>query len=150
MVRAMVSRFRSLVIYVAMGVFGFIYTAVWAQGEPAMQIAYHYSEGLEQAVNGLRNMGNHLEVDPKAKLVAVTHARGVDFLMEGAKTTGGYPFELLVQELRAKGVRFQVCEITLRNRKLRKDQFIAEVEFVASGVVQLARLQRDGHAYIKP
>jgi uncharacterized protein len=114
------------------------------------QTVYHFSEGLDQAVNGLRNMNNHLEVDPKARLVAVTHARGVDFLFEGAKTAGGYPFELLVEELRAKGVVFQVCEITLRNRKLAKSQFIAEVEYVPSGVVQIARLQKSGYAYIKP
>ena len=142
----MVSIFRILSILAAIGVIGLTATPLRAQD----QVAYHYSDGLEQAVNGLRNMNNHLEVDPKAKLIAVTHARGVDFLMEGAKTAGGYPFELLVQDLRAKGVRFQVCEITLRNRKLRRDQFIAEVEFVPSGVVQLARLQKDGHAYIKP
>ena len=115
------------------------------------KIVYHFADGLEQAANGLRNIGNHLEVDPKARIVAVTHARGVDFLMEGAKNAGGYPFELIVQELRAKGVTFQVCEITLRNRKLKKEQFIENVEYVPSGVQQIGRLQaREGYAYIRP
>ncbi len=33
---------------------------------------YHFDSGLEQATKGLRNINNHLEVDPKARLIAVT------------------------------------------------------------------------------
>ena len=118
----------------------------WAQ-EKAV---YHFDSGLEQATKGLRNMNNHLEVDPKARLIAVTHADGVDFLMEGAKDRFG-PFDARVQDLIARGVKFQVCEITLRNRKLKKDQFILGVEFVPSGVVQITHLQqKEGYAYLKP
>jgi hypothetical protein len=51
----------------------------------------------------------------------------------------------------SRGVRFDVCEITIRNRKLKKDQFIIGVDFVPSGVVQITRLQqREGYAYLKP
>jgi intracellular sulfur oxidation DsrE/DsrF family protein len=111
---------------------------------------YHFDSGLEQATKGLRNINNHLEVDPKARLIAVTHADGVDFLMEGAKDRFG-PFDARVQDLMARGVKFQVCEITLRNRKLKKDQFILGVEFVPSGVVQITHLQqKEGYAYLKP
>ena len=121
-------------------------SSVWAQ-EKAV---YHFDGGLEQATKGLRNMNNHLEVDPKAKLVAVAHADGVDFLMEGARDRLG-PFDARVQDLIGKGVKFQVCEITLRNRKLKKDQFILGVEFVPSGVVQITHLQqKEGYAYLKP
>ena len=51
----------------------------------------------------------------------------------------------------SRGVKFQVCEITLRIRKLKKDQFIIGVEFVPSGVVQITHLQqKEGYAYLKP
>ena len=121
-------------------------SAAWAQEK----VVYHFDGGLEQATKGLRNINNHLEVDPKARLIAVTHADGVDFLMEGAKDRFG-PFDARVQDLMGKGVKFQVCEITLRNRKLRKDQFILGVEFVPSGVVQITHLQqKEGYAYLKP
>jgi intracellular sulfur oxidation DsrE/DsrF family protein len=121
-------------------------SAAWAQDK----VVYHFDGGLEQATKGLRNINNHLEVDPKARLIAVTHADGVDFLMEGAKDRFG-PFDARVQDLMGKGVKFQVCEITLRNRKLKKDQFILGVEFVPSGVVQITRLQqKEGYAYLKP
>ena len=121
-------------------------SAAWAQEK----VVYHFDGGLEQATKGLRNINNHLEVDPRARLIAVTHADGVDFLMEGAKDRLG-PFDARVQDLMGKGVKFQVCEITLRNRKLKKEQFILGVEFVPSGVVQITHLQqKEGYAYLKP
>jgi uncharacterized protein len=124
----------------------FLAMGVWAQEK----VVYHFDSGLEQATKGLRNINNHLEVDPKAKIIAVTHADGVDFLMEGAKDRFG-PFDARVQDLISRGVRFQVCEITLRNRKLKRDQFIIGVEFVPSGVVQITHLQqKEGYAYLKP
>ncbi|HEX9192177.1 MAG TPA: DsrE family protein [Burkholderiales bacterium] len=124
----------------------FLAMSVWAQEK----VVYHFDSGLEQATKGLRNINNHLEVDPKARIIAVMHADGVDFLMEGAKDRFG-PFDARVQDLMARGVRFQVCEITLRNRKLKRDQFIIGVEFVPSGVVQITHLQqKEGYAYLKP
>ena len=120
-------------------------------GSPQDKVAYHFSEGLAQASNGLRNIGNHLEVNPGAKIVVVSHARGVDFLMKGAKDANGNRYEDLVEQLKSRGVRFDVCEITLRNRKLARDQFIADATWVPSGVAEVTRLQqREGYAYLKP
>jgi uncharacterized protein len=47
-------------------------------------------------------------------------------------------------------VKFEICEITLKNRNLKKEQFIQEASFTPSGVVRITKLQLDGHAYIKP
>jgi hypothetical protein len=48
-------------------------------------------------------------------------------------------------------VKFRVCEITLRERGLRREQFLPQVEFVPSGVAEIARLQsREGYGYLKP
>src|SRR3972149_2282441 len=83
------------------------------------KVVYHVNDSAQQAVAALRNIGNHLEVNPKAKIVVVTHAQGVDFLFEGAKDKGGNPYNIRVEELKSQGVTFDVCEITLRNRKIR-------------------------------
>ena len=88
--------------------------------------------------------------DLEAKIIVVTHAEGVDMLMEGAKAPDGTEFAPLVSALRARGVRFEICEITLKNRGLKKDQFIQEADFTPSGVVRIAKLQHEGYAYIKP
>ena len=115
------------------------------------KVVYHLNEGLPQATNGLRNIRNHLEVNPKAQIVVVAHAQGVDYLMKGKKDANGNPYELIVQDLKSQGVKFDICEITLRNRKLSKDQFIEEVVYVPSGVAEITRLQqREGYSYLRP
>lgn len=60
------------------------------------------------------------------------------------------PYAATVAALKNRGVRFEVCEITLKNRNLKKEQFIQEADFTPSGVVRLTQLQRQGFAYIKP
>ena len=115
------------------------------------KVVYHFDGGLSQATKGLRNIRNHLDIDPKAKIVAVAHAEGVDFLMEGAKTTNNQEFASLVGDLMGRGVTFEICEITLKNRNLKKEQFILGPTFTPSGVVRIANLQaREQYAYIKP
>jgi uncharacterized protein len=118
----------------------------WAQD----LVVYHIDDMATQAVKGLRNIRNHLDVDPTAKVTVVTHAQGVDFLMEGAKDKDGGAFAGPVAALVARGVKFEICEITLKNRNQKKEQFIQEAEFTPSGVVRLAKLQKQGAAYIKP
>jgi uncharacterized protein len=113
-------------------------------------VAYHIDDAATQGLKGLRNIRNHLDTDPGAKVVVVTHANGVDFLMEGAKDVNGSPFAGPVAALMARGVKFEICEITLRNRNLKREQFIQEADFTPSGVVRLTKLQKQGFAYIKP
>ncbi len=113
-------------------------------------VAYHIDDSKTQALAGLRSLRNHLDTDPKAKITVVAIANGVDFLLEGAKDANGNLYAALVSALVARGVKFEVCEITLKNRDLKRDQFILEAEFTPSGVVRLSRLQHHGYAYIKP
>ena len=117
------------------------------------KVVYHIDAADTQATKGLRNIRNHLDVAPDTKIVVVTHANGVDFLMEGAKDKSNpdVDYGALVSALKARGVRFEVCEITLKSRNLRKDQFNMDAEFTPSGVVKIAQLQsRERYAYIKP
>ena len=114
------------------------------------RVAYHIDDAATQGLKGLRNIRNHLDTDPSARITVVTHANGVDFLLEGAKDANGSAFAGPVAALVARGVKFEVCEITLRNRNLKREQFIQEAEFTPSGVVRLTKLQVAGHAYIKP
>ena len=114
---------------------------------------YHIDNAEAQATKGLRNVRNHLDVAPDTKIIVVTHANGVDFLMEGAKdkVNPNIDYSSLVSDLKARGVKFEVCEITLKNRNLNKNQFILDAEFTPSGVARIGQLQsREKFAYIKP
>ncbi len=120
--------------------------AAWAED----RVVYHVDDAKTQALKGLRNMRNQLDVAPATTMVLVAHGDGVDFLLEGAKDANGSDYAGPVAALVARGVRFEVCEITLKNRKLSRDQFIAEADFTPSGVVRVTRLQAEGYSYIKP
>ena len=115
-----------------------------------IKTVYHINDSTN-ATAVMRNVGNHLDVDPTAKIVIVGHAQGVDFMMDDAKDKAGNPYNITIEKLAAKGVTFDVCEITLKSRNLKKEQFIPEVKFVPSGVAEIAKLQaREGYVYIKP
>ena len=121
-------------------------TAAFAQD----QVVYHFDNAAAQGLKGLRNVRNHIETDASAKITVVTHAEGIDMLMEGAKAANGTEYAPLVSALKSRGVKFEICEITLKNRNLKREQFLQEAEFTPSGVVRLAKLQKLGAAYIKP
>ena len=124
--------------------------AAAAPGDP-VKVVYHMNEGVDHAPQALRNVRNHLSVDPKAKIVMVMHAAGINYLMKDAKDKDGNPFEVTVQDLKSKGVEFRVCEITLKSRNIDKKQLIDDVTYVPSGVAEVSRLQaQEGYAYLKP
>jgi len=118
----------------------------WSQSK----VIYHISDAEAQALGGLRNVRNHLDIDPSAKITVVSHGNGVDFLMEGAKDKNGSLYAGPVSALKSRGVTFEVCEITLKNRSLKSEQFLQEADFTPSGVVRIAKLQHQGYAYIRP
>lgn len=132
------------------------FAALWLLAASAFaqdKVVYHIDNAELQATKGLRNVRNHLDVAPDTRVVVVTHADGIDFLLEGArdKKNKDIDYAALVSALKARGVRFEICEITLRNRNLKKDQFIMDAEFTPSGVARIGQLQsREGYAYIKP
>jgi intracellular sulfur oxidation DsrE/DsrF family protein len=117
------------------------------------KVVYHIDDASTQATKGLRNIRNHLDIAPATKITVVTHANGIDFLMEGAKDAKNpnIDYASLVGALKTRGVKFEICEITLKNRSLKKEQFILDAEYTPSGVARVAQLQsRERFAYIKP
>jgi uncharacterized protein len=114
---------------------------------------YHIDDAVTQATKAMRNIRNHLDTAPATQIVVVTHANGVDFLFEGAKDpkNANIDYGALVSALKARGVRFEVCDITLTNRNLKRSQFSLDAEFTPSGVVRITQLQtQQQFAYIKP
>ena len=130
----------------------FTFLSLGAYAAGPTEVVYHIDDADTQGIKGLRNIRNHLDVSPQTKIIVVTHANGVDIMMEGARDKkNGIEYAPLVGALKSRGVRFEVCEITLKNRNLKKDQFILDTDFTPSGVVRVADLQYQNHfAYIKP
>ena len=62
---------------------------------------YHINDSTVAGV-AMNNVKNHLSADPTAKIVVVTHGKGVDFLLDGAADAKGNPYNISVEELQAR------------------------------------------------
>ena len=81
----------------------------------------------------------------------VTHALGIDFLLDGAKDKNGNPYNVIVEDLVSKGVDFRLCNFTLTSRNIDPKLVIPEAKIVPSGVAEVGKLQTyEGYAYLKP
>jgi intracellular sulfur oxidation DsrE/DsrF family protein len=92
-------------------------------------------------INQLNNLTAHW---PNAKYEVVIHSMGLPFVMSAKSKQLN-----AIKALRAKGVRFLVCENTMKNQKVTKDQLIPEVEYVKVGIAEIVEKQEQGWSYIK-
>lgn len=127
----MKSIISTLCLSLSLGVASLPVAAQQAAPQQGNKVVYHVDDAETQGLKGLRNIRNHLDgaQDKKSKA----------------------EYAPLVSALVSRGVVFEVCEITLKNRNLKKDQFVLEATFTPSGVARLADLQAlQKFAYIKP
>ena len=116
-----------------------------------IKTVYHVNTGVDSAAAVLNNIQNHLNAEPKVRIVVVTHGPGIDFLLDGAKDSKGREFSASVSSLSGKGVEFRVCNNTLVTRNIDPAKLLMESKIVPSGVAEVAKLQaREGFVYLKP
>jgi uncharacterized protein len=121
-----------------------------ARKAEAVKAVYHLSSDT-QADAALRNIKNHLDADPTAKIVVVGHSKGIDFMLKDAKDAKGNAFLPRIEALSLKGVDFRVCNNTLVARKIDPTNVISEAKIVPSGVAEVANLEfKEHYAYVKP
>ncbi|HWR76262.1 MAG TPA: DsrE family protein [Thiobacillus sp.] len=114
------------------------------------KVVYHINDASVARV-ALRNVQNHITASPDAKIVVVTHGKGIDFLLNDAKDDKGEAYLTQVAGLKEKGVDFRVCQNTLKSRKLEDSAVIVDASIVPSGVAEIGKLQaKEGYVYLKP
>lgn len=114
------------------------------------KVVYHINDSAVSRV-AMRNVQNHANASPDAKIVVVTHGKGIDFLLKDAKDEKGETYQAQVAGLNSAGVEFRVCRNTLVSRKLDDSAVIMDATVVPSGVAEIGRLQaKEGFAYLKP
>lgn len=114
------------------------------------KVVYHINDSAV-ARTAMRYVQNHITANPEAKIVVVTHGKGIDFLLNDAKDEKGEPYQPQVAGLKDRGVEFRVCRNTLTSRKLDEKAVIMDATVVPSGVAEIGRLQaKEGYVYLKP
>lgn len=124
-------------------------TAPMAANAAEEKVVYHVNDSAN-ARAALNNVNNHLNAAPDAKIVVVTHGKGIDFLLNDAKDDKG-EYAATIAGLKAKGVNFNVCNNTLKARKLDASAVNPDATIVPSGVAEIGKLQaQEGYVYLKP
>lgn len=146
---------KALMTFVA-ALFGswLIATPTLAVEEAAKQKAvYHVNYDDPKQIDGaLRNIQNHINAvgAENLDLRVVMHGKGLDLLIL-AKSDMNTQSKVI--GLKDQHVKFEVCKNTLTSREINyeTDLFdVTEADIVPSGVAELAKLQGQGYAYIKP
>ena len=130
-----------------------LFLATWVSlaGAQNVKAVYHVNTDVDTIPAILNNVRNHMNADPKARIVVVTHGPGINFLLQDAKDSKGREFSGTVSDLASKGIEFRVCNNTLTSRNINPDQLLMETKIVPSGVAEVARLQaQEGFVYLKP
>ena len=129
------------------------------------KVVYHinYDTPAKQ-MGALRNIQNHINAvgAENLDLKVVLHGNGLALLVlpEALKSLPKFKHANANEEMAAKidglknqGVAFNVCANTVKGRQVNVEEHLYGVEesdIVPSGVAELAHLQGQGYAYIKP
>ena len=135
-----------------------------AGGYGKQKVVYHINYDQPKAQAGaLRNIQNHINAVGKENLdlKVVLHGKGLSLLLEpdalkNTKLKYGNANDVMtarIDGLKQQGISFNVCANTLRGKKISYENDLYDVsksDIVPSGVAELAKLQAEGYAYIKP
>lgn len=92
----------------------------------------------------MSQLKNYYGVAPDLKVEVVCHGGGLEMLVKSTS--------VVQKEIKAyadKGVSFVACEFAMKKRKITPDQLVTGAGTVISGVLEIAKKQREGWSYIK-
>ena len=129
------------------------------------KVVYHINyDNPKQQAGALRNIQNHINAvgAENLDLKVVLHGNGLAMLLEPDSLERLTKFKhanadqnmtAKVANLKDQGVQFQVCNNTVKGRKVNYETDlydVSEADIVPSGVAEVAKLQAEGYVYIKP
>lgn len=92
----------------------------------------------------LSNLNNVQEELGKVEISVVVIGPGLGMLKADALTANR------VQDAMAAGVRFVACGNSMKSQNLTRDDMIDGIAYAKAGYVEIMRLQKLGHAYVRP
>ena len=118
------------------------------QTKPKKQhrVVFQFTNALDSAQQKsiATQLDNLITAWPDADIEVVIHGKGVGLVMPAKSSQ----LEA-VRTLKSKGVKFMVCENTIRLSHLDKADFMPEVGYVAAGIPEIVMKQEAGWSYIK-
>jgi hypothetical protein len=145
--------------------FGFSQATLADHHGGKQKVVYHINyDNPKQQAGALRNIQNHINAigADKLDLRVVLHGNGLALLVlpDAAGRLPGFKhanandkMAAQIDGLRNQGISFKVCANTVKGKKVNIDtdlHMVSKDDIVPSGVAELAILQGQGFAYIKP
>lgn len=91
-----------------------------------------------------RQLNNLLTYWPNATIEVVVHSAALEFMMTEKSTV-----KTEIEDLMTKGVKFAVCQNTMKRKKVSEAEIIPGAIFVPVGVAEIVLKQEKGYSYIK-
>ena len=141
---------RNLLLLLTLGLFA---AGAGAAGYGKQKVVYHINgDEPKQQSAALGNIQNHVNAVGRENIdiKVVLHGGGVSLLQH---VKNNEDMRSKVDQLKLQGVAFNICNNTLKAKKLdyKTDLYdVAEKDVVPSGVAEIAQLQAQGYTYIKP
>jgi len=112
---------------------------------PEHKIVFQLTTGDTTAHKQLiKQFNNILSVSPSTKIEVVCHGAGLDMLISD-KTIVEDKIKLLSE----KGVVFNACEFSIKERKVDRIKIILVAGFIPAGIIEIVSKQEQGWSYIK-
>ncbi len=127
-------------------------SAMAANGYGKQKVVYHINFDNPKRQNGaLRNIQNHINAvgAKNLDLRVIMHGKGYTLLK---RANNDLALQNKIIKLKDQGVKFEMCANTMRGHKLKpSDLFgLKKSDIVPSGVAEIAKLEEEGYAYIRP
>jgi intracellular sulfur oxidation DsrE/DsrF family protein len=92
----------------------------------------------------MKQLNNIYTVSPESIVKVVVHGPGID-MYNANKSVVGPQLQLAVK----RGVVFEVCEFSLKERKIEKSTLFTHAQFIPAGIIRIVELQEAGFSYVK-
>lgn len=143
----MTSFFNKLSVVILLALFSFTVKGQTKSDnqKPEHRIIFQLTSGDTTAHKQLmKQFSNILSVSPTTKIEVVCHGAGLDMLVLGKTIV-----EDKIKTLSEKGVVFNACEFSIKERKVDRSKIISVSGFVPAGIVEIVNKQEKGWSYIK-
>lgn len=91
-----------------------------------------------------RQLNNVLDYWPNATVEVVVHSAAIEFMMNDKSSVKSE-----IEALMVKGVKFAVCQNTMKRKNVSEDEIIRGAIFVPVGIAEIVLKQEKGYSYIK-
>jgi intracellular sulfur oxidation DsrE/DsrF family protein len=123
----------------------FIISSNVAQEKGGHKIIFQCSTPDTMAQKALmKQLGNILSVEPNTKIEIVCHGPGLNMLVDDKSVVKDK-----IKSFSDKGVIFNACEFSMKERNVDKSQITSNVSFVSAGILYIVSKQEQGWSYIK-